>query len=247
MDAKWNPWHGCHKISPGCAHCYVYRMDSQFEKDSSKVVKTASFELPIQKKRDGSYKIPPGTHVATCFTSDFFVEEADEWRREAWEMIAQRKDLHFMFFTKRIGRMASHLPPDWGKGYPNVTIGCTVENQQMAEERLPIFLSLPIQTRLIICAPLLGPVQLTPYLSEGIAEVTAGGESGPKARVCDYSWILSLREQCRQAGVPFQFHQTGARLIKDGKLYRIKRKYQHSQAKKANIGYFPEQDQFIGQ
>ena len=68
-------------------------------------------------------------------------------------------------------------------------------------------------------------------------EVSGGGESGTDARPCDYEWILYLREQCINANVPFRFHQTGARLIKDGKEYRILRRYQHSQAKKANINF----------
>ncbi|MBR0375321.1 MAG: DUF5131 family protein, partial [Firmicutes bacterium] len=80
----WNPWHGCHKISPGCAHCYVYRRDESVGLDSSLVHKTSAFSLPLQVKRDGSYKLPPRSLVWTCFTSDFLVEEADPWREEAW-------------------------------------------------------------------------------------------------------------------------------------------------------------------
>ena len=55
--AGWNPWHGCHKISPGCQHCYVYRMDANYGRDSSVVTQTAAFRLPVQKKRNGEYKI----------------------------------------------------------------------------------------------------------------------------------------------------------------------------------------------
>lgn len=76
----WNPWHGCHKLSAGCVNCYVYRTDGKHGIDSSVVVKTKSFGLPVQKKRDGSYKIGAGEMVYTCFSSDFFVEDADEWR-----------------------------------------------------------------------------------------------------------------------------------------------------------------------
>ena len=80
MSNGWNPWHGCHKLSEGCRHCYVYRIDAQHGRDSSIVQKTADFDLPVRRKRDGSYKIPPGELVYTCFSSDFFVEDADEWR-----------------------------------------------------------------------------------------------------------------------------------------------------------------------
>jgi protein gp37 len=86
-------------------------------------------------------------------------------------------------------------------------------------------------------APIIGPVDLSAYLDDTIEEVAVSGESGVEARPCDYDWILNIREQCVKAGVPFRFHQTGAYFIKDGKTYRIHRKYQLSQAHKANIDY----------
>lgn len=237
--ADWNPWHGCTKISPGCKYCYVYRQDEMYGSSvaSSLCRKTAAFNLPVKRKRDKSYKIPGGKVVFTCFTSDFLLEDADQWRDECWQMIRQRRDLYFYFFTKRIHRFERCMPSDWGDGYDNVLIGCTVENQQMADYRLPIFRSLPIKHKSIIASPLLSALNLEPYLDDDIEEVSTGGESGVDARVCDYQWILDLREQCVANNVPFRFHQTGARLLKDGRLYRIPRRYQLSQAHKANIDF----------
>lgn len=237
--ADWNPWHGCTKISPGCKYCYVYRQDEMYgsETNSSICKKNGAFDLPIKRKRDGTYKIPSGKVVFTCFTSDFFLKDADEWRTECWKMIKERQDLMFYFFTKRIDRFYECIPSDWGKGYDNVIIGCTVENQEMADYRLPIFIDAPIKHKVIIVAPFIGEIDLEKYLSEEIEEVSVGGESGVEARVCDYNWVLSLREQCVRKDVPFRFHQTGARLLKDGKVYRIQRGYQLVQAKKANINY----------
>ena len=83
---NWNPWHGCHKTSAGCAHCYVYRMDGKHGKDANLVTKTNDFYLPIAHLRNGSYKIPPESFIWTCFTSDFLLEDADAWRPEAWRM-----------------------------------------------------------------------------------------------------------------------------------------------------------------
>ena len=82
--ADWNPWHGCTKISPGCKYCYVYRQDEMYGSatQSSLCRKTGAFDLPIRKKRDGSYKIDPGKIVFTCFTSDFLLKDADPWREE---------------------------------------------------------------------------------------------------------------------------------------------------------------------
>lgn len=192
---------------------------------------------PRAPKSGRRWKIPAGEMVFTCFTSDFLLAEADVWRREAWEMIRLRRDLHFMFFTKRIDRLSECLPGDWGAGYEHVTIGCTVENQRMADYRLPIFQKLPIRHKIIVCAPLIGPIDLAPYLGPEIEQVSVGGESGPEARVCDYAWVLSLRDQCAEHDVSFCFHQTGARLLKDGRLYRIRRQFQHMQARKAGIDF----------
>lgn len=202
---------------------------------SSVVRRTANFDLPRKRKRDKTFKIEPGRLVFTCFTSDFFIDEADEWRKQCWQMIRQRSDLMFYMFTKRIHRFEVSLPSDWGDGYNNVIIGCTVENQNRADYRLPIFRQLPIKHRTIICAPILENLNLRPYLDSTIEDVAVSGESGLDARICDYSWVLNIRQQCVDAHVPFTFHQTGAKFLKDGKLYNIKRKYQIAQANRANI------------
>ena len=239
MSASWNPWHGCKKVSEGCLNCYVYRIDGSHGKESGTVTLNKDFLLPLRQTRDGM-KIPTGETVYTCFSSDFLIEEADAWRSDAWSMMKARQDLHFVFFTKRIQRLGQLLPPDWGDGYENVTIGCTCENQERADQRLPVFLSLPIRHRMIICEPLLSPIDLSPYLDpHKIGEVSAGGESGDGARVCDFAWVEQIRRACEAAKVPFSYHQTGAKLLRNGKLYHIPRKHQHSQAKLANIDFTP--------
>ncbi len=233
--AHWNLWHGCKRISPGCKNCYVYRRDDSIGIDASDVHKTKSFDLPIRKNRAGEYKMPSGSMVYTCFTSDFFIEEADEWRVDAWKMIRQRQDCTFFIITKRIDRFFVSLPEDWGDGYDNVVISSTVENQAMADYRLPILLEVPIKHKGIACEPLLEKVDLKKYLTSEIEFAAAGGESGKNARICDFEWIIDIRNACCDAGVPFSFHQTGAKLLKDGRIYNIPRKYQHSQAHKAGI------------
>ena len=234
----WNLWHGCHKLSAGCRYCYVYRGDYNRGIDSSVVTKTKSFDLPLQKKRNGDYKIPPGTLVYTCFTSDFFLDDADKWRGEAWEMMRIRNDLNFLMITKRIDRLNVSLPDDWGEGYDNVTICCTVENQDRADYRLPIYKIAPIKHKIIICEPLLEKIDLTPYdIGSWVEQVVAGGESGNEARACDYEWIMELRKICIKENVSLWFKQTGAKFVKDGRLYNIKRQFQHSQARKSGLSY----------
>ena len=258
MGEMWNLWHGCHKKSEGCLHCYVYRRDAEFEKDSNIVTKTASFNLPIRRDRQGNWKVPSGSLMWTCFTSDFFIEEADAWREDAWLMILRRSDLHFFMITKRPERIAQCLPDDWGDGYENVTICCTMENQRRVDERLPLYRELPIRHKSIICEPLLGAIDFHDGLGSWCEQVTVGGESGRDARVCDYDWVLNIqvtvggesgrdarvcdydwvlniREQCIKSNVPFHFKQTGASFRKDGRLYNIPRNQQMAQAHRAGI------------
>ena len=111
----WNPWHGCHKTSLGCANCYVYRRDESIGKDAGVVAKTGDYDLPLRKNRYGEYRLSPDDGVVfTCMTSDFFLEDADEWRKACWEMIRFRSDLSFHIITKRIERFEQCMPPDWG-------------------------------------------------------------------------------------------------------------------------------------
>lgn len=246
MEVTWNPWHGCTKYSEGCRNCYVYRQDEMFGRDSTICKKTNDFNLPIKKDRRGNYKIPSGSLIMTCFSSDFLLSEADSWRDECLEMMKTRSDCMFYFFTKRIERLNFSVPD-------NVIVGCTCENQKMADYRLPIFKKLNIKYKTIILAPMLEKMDISKYLGSDIYEVNVSGESGSsqdsspsvraqqvrtqQVRALNYDWVLDIRNQCIKANVNFGFHQTGARFIKDGKEYRIERKYQIEQAKKANIDF----------
>ncbi len=239
MSAIWNPWHGCHRKSEGCLHCYMFRRDEGVGKDPERIEKTATFSEPVRKKRDGSYFLTSPGRVYACMTSDFFLPEADAWREEAWRMIRERQDLDFTIITKRIERFEVALPADWGAGYENVTVCVTAENQRRADERLPVFLDLPIRRREIIHEPMLEAIEIAPFLKKGaIRKVVCGGESGPGARICDFEWILDTRAQCERAGVDFYFKQTGARFRKNGKIYSVPRRDQIPQARKAGIDLF---------
>lgn len=243
----WNPWHGCTKVSAGCRNCYMFRRDAKYGIDSSIVRKTKDFTLPVRRDRNGNYKLPSGSTVFTCFTSDFFHPDADEWRPEAWSMIKERCDCHFYFITKRPERIASSLPSDWNDGYDNVTITCTCENQLWADKRLPVFLELPIKHKEIIHEPMLEEIHIEKYLEkyhDSIECVSVGGESGegPGIRVLNYGWVIETEMQCTIYRVPFRFHQTGTYLQRGNKLYTIPRAQQESQAHKAGIDYSPYVD-----
>lgn len=237
----WSPWHGCHKFSPGCQNCYVEVLDRQFGKDASVVKRNiTNFNMPIRLDRNRQYSIPSNSIVATCFTSDFFIEEADEWRQNAFDIIKKRSDVNFLIPTKRLHRFLDCIPKDWQNGYDNVTIAVSVENQILADKRIPMLLSLPIKHRVIFVSPILEEINIEEYLSTGlIEEVNVSGESYENARVCDFNWILSLREQCIRQNVAFTFHQTGSNFVKDGKTYKIDHYKEYVQAKKAGLDFRP--------
>jgi protein gp37 len=237
MSICWNLWHGCKKYSEGCKYCYVYRGDSKRDKDASIVTKTAKFDLPIQKKKNGEYKVLGGQMIYTCFTSDFLIDEADEWRKDAWLMIKERQDLKFFFITKRIERFLVNLPDDWENGYDNVIVGCTCENQDRLDYRIPILKEMPILHKVIILEPLLEEIDLSKHLDDSIEQVVLGGESGQSARKCDYNWVIKARNACIAKKVSFHFKQTGSNFFKDGIAYKIAWKQMHSQARKADINY----------
>lgn len=247
----WNPWHGCHKLSAGCQHCYVCMGYSKRGVDSNIVTKTKTFDLSVQRKRNCEYKIPSETMVYTCFTS--------EWRAEAWEMMRIRSDLRFMMVTKRIDRlhkcvyliigfalllrvsaiyasMIALIGVDWGYGYDNVTICRAVKNQDRVDYRLHIYKAAPIKHKIIICEPLLERIDLALYdIGSWVEQVLVGGESSYEALSCDFNWVMELHDLCVAKNVSFWFKQTGVKFIKDGKLYNINRRLQHSQARKAGI------------
>ena len=103
--SMWNPWRGCKKCSDGCLHCYIHKGDYKRGINTSDIVRTKDFCKPIEKLKNGSYKMKSGM-VYLCFSSDFFIEEADEWRDECWKMIRERQDCTFLFLTKRIDRFS---------------------------------------------------------------------------------------------------------------------------------------------
>lgn len=231
-DHTWNPWHGCIKISPGCKLCYMYTEKKMYGQDPTKVVRSKTkFHDPLKWKESAM--------VFTCSWSDFFIEQADEWRPEAWEIIRQTPHLKYQILTKRPERIASHLPADWGKGYPNVWLGVSAENQQYADERIPKLLAVPATIRFVSAEPLLGPLDLLNYLcfecrdpkeNSGWHErpmldwVIVGGESGRGARPMQIRWAEQIADQCKSSGTAFFMKQFGSKPESNGLPIIITRK-----------------------
>lgn len=230
MHDIWNPWHECKKCSEGCENGYMYFLDRIRDGYGGDIYKTKSgFNYPLKKDRKGNFKIKSGEQIRVCMTSDFFLEEADKWRGDAWEIIRQRSDVKFFLLTKRPERVEKCLPENWGKGWGNVFFNVTCENQRRADERIPILHKLPFKHKGIMCAPFIGKISVDKYLAEGqIEQVICGGENYDGARPCDFDWVKSLREECVSHNVTFCFIETGTNFVKDGKLYHIPDKQRQS-------------------
>lgn len=239
MHDIWNPWHGCVKCSEGCENCYMYFLDRMRDKNGAEIYLTGNARYPLSKDRQGRYKIQSGEMISVCMTSDFFLEEADPWRDEAWEVMRQRSDVIFYLLTKRPQRVAEHLPADWGDGWDNIFFNVTCENQRRADERMPILLELPFRHKGVNCAPLIGPVSIGKYLDSGqIERVACGGENYGGTRPCDFDWVKALREECVSRDITFCFIETGTVFIKDGRKYTLKgKRLQTSQALKSGMNY----------
>lgn len=218
----------------------MFFLDRLRDKDGSVIYRTqAGFNYPLSKDRNGRYKVRSGEMIRVCMTSDFFLEEADAWRPEAWEIMRQRPDVKFFLLTKRPQRVANHLPADWGDGWENIMLNVTTENQARADERIPILLSLPFKHKGIMCAPFVGPVSIREYLPAGqIEQVLCDGENYDGARPCHYEWVKNLRDECQSADVTFVFCGTGRRFVKDGRIYKIEdTSIQSEQALRSGLSY----------
>ncbi len=241
--SMWNPWRGCKKCSDGCKYCYIHKGDYKRNIDTSDITKTTDFSKPIEKLKNGTYKIKSGL-VYLGFSTDFLIEEADEWRDECWKIIKERSDLNFLFLTKRIDRFMNCIPEDWNEGYDNVIVCCTIENQKNADYKLAIFKNLPIKHKCITAQPLLEAIDIWQYL-DNIELVVVGGESDYNARPLNYDWVINIREQCMKKGVDFEFRQCGTHFIKDNKQYTLQVKDLAKQAKLANINYYTNMRKII--
>jgi len=210
----FNGWWGCTKISPACTHCYAASLSARYghevwgPKAERRILSENSWRKPLRwdaQAREAGIR----TKVFCSSMADVFEErrELDPLRERLWGLIAQTPHLDWQLLTKRPQFIASMVP--WQSDWPsNVWIGTTVENQVLAEERLPWLVELPAAVRFISAEPLFSELNLSPWI-EHLDWVIAGGESGPKARIPSPTQFRHLRDQCVEAGVPFFFKQWG--------------------------------------
>lgn len=219
-ESTWNPWHGCTKVSPGCAHCYMFRDKLRYGQDPEIVQRSKTkFAEPLRWKEPRI--------IFTCSWSDWFHEAADAWRDEAWEIIRRTPQHTYQILTKRHERIADHLPwGEYGDPWPNVWLGVSVENARWLE-RVRTLSTIPAAVRFISAEPLLGPLHTLGAHLGNIAWVIAGGESGPEHRLCEAEWLREIRNACTDKGVAFFLKQLGGwpdaraheKAVLDGQTY----------------------------
>jgi len=201
-DSTCNFWVGCTKVSAGCKHCYMFAALKRYGKDPETVRRTSAktFTAPLHWHAPG--------RIFTCSMSDFFHEDADDWRTDAWDVIRRTPQHTWIMLTKRPERIAAWLPPDWGDGWPHVWLGVSIENRREQAQRLPILQQIPATQRVLSLEPLLEP--LDPLDLTGIAWVIVGGESSPDHRPMEHAWVWPIRDACQRADVAFFFKQSAA-------------------------------------
>ena len=203
-EATWNPITGCSKVSPGCAHCYAETFAERFRGVPGHPYQQG-FDLKLWPERlrlPHLWREPRRIFVNSM--SDIFHEDVPtDFVLKVFETMRQASHHEFQVLTKRSSRLrqlASQI--NWSD---NIWMGVSVENQRWAD-RIDDLRATPAAVKFLSCEPLLGPLRLN---LKGIDWVIVGGESGPHARRMRSGWACSIRDQCRDAGVPFFFKQWG--------------------------------------
>ena len=160
----WNPVVGCTKVSRACDNCYAETWAKRAgspELWNGERRRTKTWGDPVKwNKRCAGLGIRE--RVFTASLADVFDNQWEpQWRVDMWALIEACQHLDFLLLTKRPQNIKKMLPPDWGNGYPNVWLGCTVEDQVEADRRIPHLLAVPARVRFLSMEPLLGPVDLT--------------------------------------------------------------------------------------
>jgi len=197
-----NWWTGCKRISPGCAHCYALTIAERMRGTKGF---PSGFDLTYRwHKLDEPLKRKKPSRIFVNSMSDLYFEEvSDDDIKRVFEVMNRASWHQFQILTKRSQRLVEIANKvTWT---PNIWQGVSVENQHWTK-RIDDLVRVPARIKFVSAEPLLGPVDLSPWLDR-IHWVIVGGESGPKFRKMDLNWARSIRDQCQRAGVAFHYKQ----------------------------------------
>jgi len=209
-DATWNPVRGCTKIAAGCAHCYAETFAERFRGVKGHPYEQGFDLRLVPEKLEDPLRWPKPRRVFVNSMSDLFHPGIPDDYVEAIAQVMMAAHWHtFQVLTRRADRMGAMLGTRLRHAatHPHIWWGVSVENRRDGLPRIDHLRSAPAAVRFLSIEPLLedlGELKLA-----GIGWVIVGGESGPGARPMDEKWVLSIRDQCRRAGVPFFFKQWG--------------------------------------
>lgn len=209
-DATWNPVRGCTKISPGCKHCYAETFAERFRGVPGHPYRQGFDLLLVPDKLLEPLRWARSRRVFVNSMSDLFQDGVPEdFARQVFEVMAAADWHIYQMLTKRALRMrevTARLPVDLVRA-EHVWLGVSVEDRKYGLPRVDALRDTGAAVRFLSIEPLLedlGRLDL-----RGIHWVIVGGESGPGARPMEERWVLSIRDQCAAAGVPFFFKQWG--------------------------------------
>jgi protein gp37 len=209
-DATWNPVRGCTKISPGCAHCYAETFAERFRGVPGHPYEQG-FDLRFVPERLADpvrWARPRMVFVNSM--SDLFHEDVPEEYIRKVARVMQKANWHtYQVLTKRAERMRALLETTlaFAADLPHIWWGVSVENRRHGFPRIQNLRAARAAVRFLSIEPLLEDLGEIPL--EGISWVIVGGESGPAARPMKKEWVLTIRNQCRLARIPFFFKQWG--------------------------------------
>ena len=221
-DATWNPVTGCTKVSPGCDHCYAEAVAERFRGGKAF---PHGFDVTLHPDRlDAPRHWRKPKRIFVNSMSDLFHKDIpDEFLVDVWATMYDTPRHTYQILTKRPHRMEHKIKTLGLTLQPNIWLGTSVENQTMADSRIPpllnIFWPQGVSKRFISAEPLLGPISLWWWLPTNgraygchppISWCIVGGESGRGRRPMDLDWARSLRDQCQEAGAAFFFKQGNA-------------------------------------
>lgn len=216
-ESTWNPVTGCTKISTGCKNCYAERMAKRLKAMGNPSYESG-FEVAIHERildYPLHWKKPQMIFVNSM--SDLFHKKVPSHFIERVFGVMGQADWHnFQVLTKRSKRLAlMNSGLEWAS---NIWMGVSVENEDCIPRIFDLVKS-NARIKFLSLEPLLAPLPDLPL--DGIDWVIVGGESGPGSRKIEEEWVIDIRDQCLNAGVPFFFKQWGGtNKKKNGRLLK---------------------------